>query len=82
MNNKYDCVKEIKNAGYPCDKKECRHFFECNDYKNCSIIAAETGPMTLQEIGNNFNLSRMRICQIEKNLLNKIKNENKSLKNF
>lgn len=82
MNNKYGCVKEIKNADHPCLEKECRHFFKCEQYKNCSIVAAENGPMTLQEIGNNFNLSRMRICQIEKNLLNKIKNDNKKLNDF
>lgn len=38
--------------------------------------------MTLQDIGDNFELSRMRICQIEKSLLKKIREENKLLEEF
>jgi len=82
LNNKYECVKEIKNAGRPCDKSDCRHYFKCISHSNCSIIAAQNGPMTLQEIGDNFELSRMRICQIEKSLLKKIREENKLLEEF
>ncbi len=82
LKDNYDCIKEIKNAGRPCDRSECRHYFNCEAQSNCSVLAAESGPMTLQEIGNNFNLSRMRICQIEKNLLKKIKEENEILGNF
>jgi DNA-directed RNA polymerase sigma subunit (sigma70/sigma32) len=40
---------------------------------NCSIIAAENGKMTLREIGEILGLTRMRICQIEKRALLKIK---------
>ena len=35
-------------------------------HHNCVILAAEDGPMTLQEVGDIFNVTRMRICQIEK----------------
>ena len=31
--------------------------------------------MTLQEIGDIFNVTRMRICQIEKKIINKIMND-------
>jgi len=40
---------------------------------NCVLIAAKEGPKTLQEIGEIFDLTRMRICQIEKNILGKLK---------
>jgi DNA-directed RNA polymerase sigma subunit (sigma70/sigma32) len=42
-------------------------------YLNCSLIASEEGPLTLQEIGDCFGLSRMRICQIEKGIFKKIR---------
>ena len=36
------------------------------------MIAADKGPMTLQEIGDIFGVTRMRICQIEKSVLKKL----------
>ena len=47
---------------------------DCNEKFNCSLIAAEEGPMTLQAIGDLHGLTRMRICQIEKSAIEKIKN--------
>lgn len=44
-----------------------------SDHLNCAIIAAGGGKMTLHEIGKIFGLTRMRICQIEKRALEKIK---------
>ena len=37
------------------------------------MLAAEDGPKTLQEIGDVFGVSRMRICQIEKSILAKLR---------
>jgi DNA-directed RNA polymerase sigma subunit (sigma70/sigma32) len=51
----------------------CRQWFNNEENNNCAIIAAELGPMTLQNIGNLFSLTRMRICQIEKNAMKKIR---------
>lgn len=56
-----------------CSKKECRNWMSSSKYMNCAIIAAGNGKMTLQEIGKIFDLTRMRICQIEKRALQKIK---------
>ena len=76
MSNKkdYRCVLKVKKkkGGWP--KKECRHWIECDENKNCSIIAADDGPRTLQNIGDYYGISRMRVCQIEKSLLEKLKN--------
>jgi DNA-directed RNA polymerase sigma subunit (sigma70/sigma32) len=53
----------------------CRYWIESNENKNCTIIAAGNKKnMTLEEIGNIFNITRMRICQIEKKSIEKIKN--------
>jgi len=49
---------------------------------NCSIIAAQSGPKTLQEIGDYYGISRMRVCQIEKSILKKLKSGAKKINAF
>jgi len=68
------CFANCKDFSVDCKNKKCRAWFDCEKYNNCSIVASEDGPMTLQVIGDLFKLTRMRICQIEKNAINKIKN--------
>jgi RNA polymerase sigma-32 factor len=55
-------IKEVKKDFNP---KE-RDIFE-------ERIFSDT-PLTLQELGDRYNISRERIRQIEKNVINKIKN--------
>ncbi len=76
MSNKkdYDCVQIINAGRSSCKEKSCRHWIACKEKKNCAIIASEDGPKTLQEIGDYYGISRMRVCQIEKALLAKLKN--------
>ena len=56
-----------------CTKKSCKNWIRYSEGKNCVIITSKNGPKTLQEIGKIYNLTRMRICQIEKNIYQKIK---------
>ena len=67
------CFKEHKKFGKECKNKSCRQWVSCAEYLNCAVIAAEKGSRTLQEIGDLHGLTRMRICQIEKSALRKIK---------
>tara|TARA_A100001011_G_scaffold351460_1_gene391566 strand:+ start:3266 stop:3583 length:318 start_codon:yes stop_codon:yes gene_type:complete len=62
------CFKVHKDSGVACQKTSCRYWQKMEDdrFSNCVIIAAQKGPMTLQEVGNIFGVTRMRICQIEK----------------
>jgi DNA-directed RNA polymerase sigma subunit (sigma70/sigma32) len=55
-----------------CKKEECRHWINHEKSMNCTLIAAKEGPMTLQQIGDIFGVTRMRICQIEKRILKKV----------
>jgi len=55
-----------------CKKQECRQWIDHKESMNCTIIAAKRGPMTLQQIGDIFGVTRMRICQIEKKIIKKI----------
>ena len=59
--------------GVICQKSLCKNWINYAEGKNCVIIASKAGPKTLQEIGKIYNLTRMRICQIEKNIYQKIK---------
>lgn len=80
-NNKKDkivegdtCFSARMRYNSPCDKTSCKYWINSEEDKNCSIIAADThAGMTLEQIGQIFGLTRMRVCQIEKNIYNKIR---------
>lgn len=68
------CFAEKEKRNIACDKKSCRQWMKSVNHLNCAIIAAnscEEG-MTLQEIGDIFEITRMRVCQLEKASLQKI----------
>ena len=67
------CFKEQKLANKACTKSTCRQFINCKKYLNCTLLAAKEGARTLQQIGDLHGLTRMRICQLEKSALKKIK---------
>lgn len=73
-NNKVSltCYASHESSSTPCAKKSCRMWINAEKYQNCTVISARTGPKTLREIGDIFGVTRMRICQIEKIVLNKI----------
>ena len=72
-NENETCWQANENNRTPCKNKECRLWLKCKEAQNCTIIAAQEGPLTLQEIGNLHELTRMRICQVEKEALRKIR---------
>ena len=76
------CYKKIASGKNPCKQTDCRHFLNAEKDLNCSIIAADSGPKTLQEIGDYYGISRMRVCQIEKSILKKLRSESKKLNSF
>jgi len=67
------CWQANENNKTPCQNKSCRLWLKCKDKQNCTIIAAKEGPLTLQQIGNLHELTRMRICQVEKEAMRKIR---------
>ena len=81
-NSKPPCYRVIADRGMPCPETDCRHFLKSEKDLNCSIIAADSGPKTLQEIGDYYGISRMRVCQIEKTILKKLKEGSKNLSSF
>ena len=67
------CFDAHKNKKVNCQNKKCRYWHELDSNNNCIINKSSDNPHTLQEIGDLFNITRMRICQIEKHTLEKIK---------
>jgi hypothetical protein len=67
------CFKKHSASKTVCNNKCCKNWINHNSSYNCAILLAKEGPKTLQEIGNLFGLSRMRIHQIEKSIHKKLK---------
>lgn len=66
------CYQAHSDANKSCSDKSCRMWVDLKENCNCTVIAAQAGPKTLQEIGDIFGVTRMRICQIEKIVLDKL----------
>ena len=57
-----------------CERKKCRYWINSNSSQNCCLVASQDkSKMTLEEIGIFFKVTRMRICQIEKKAIKKIR---------
>jgi hypothetical protein len=67
------CYEAHKQHSVDCQRKSCQHWISHSKGHNCVLIAAQDGIHTLQEIGQIYGLTRMRICQIEKGIYEKIR---------
>jgi len=68
-----ECFKyNLKNKSN-CQRKNCMYWMNAKNSNNCCINYKSDNKITLEEIGNIFDVTRMRICQIEKNAIKKIK---------
>jgi hypothetical protein len=74
------CLSECRKSETACQSKECRHWIKYENDLNCSINSAELhGPMTLDEISKRLGMSLVRVKQIEKAALIKLKKRNNGL---
>lgn len=65
------CYIENKINKLDCKKTDCRYWnTKCEN--KCVISESANGTKTLQEIGDIFGVTRMRICQVEKKILSKL----------
>ena len=62
--NETTCFSAHKNLNKNCQNKKCRYWHDLDANNNCIINKSSDNPHTLQEIGDLFNITRMRICQI------------------
>ena len=75
-NNKTCFFNNLENKS-DCQINSCKYWHKLKDYNNCILIASRK-KHTLQEIGEIFGVTRMRICQLEKNILEKLRNQMKN----
>jgi len=67
------CYDTIKQRNESCKNSSCNYWVEHQQGRNCAIVIAESGSaMTLAAVGELFNFSRMRICQLEKSAIQKL----------
>ena len=78
-NENKTCYQCVFDTSVPCPETDCRHWLNSSEELNCSIIAAKSGPKTLQQIGDYYGISRMRVCQIEKSILKKLRRDSKAI---
>ena len=70
-----ECVTKCKSATVACPNSDCGHWMDYGEDLNCSLIAVEKHPggLTLREVGDRLHISFVRVCQIEKGALQKLK---------
>lgn len=66
------CYQMHESQELECKNKKCRQWINCKENQNCTLIASKEGPMSLQEIGDIMGVTRMRICQMEKRIIQKL----------
>lgn len=69
------CFLHNKKFSKQCEKKDCRYWMKSSKCQNCCLIGSENldlKSITLQDVGEIFGVTRMRICQIEKLAIKKI----------
>jgi hypothetical protein len=72
--NQTTCFCAHHKNNINCNKKSCRQWIAYPKKLNCTILAAQDGPLTLELIGELLGgLSRMRICQVISTIKNKIR---------
>lgn len=67
------CYIYYNKENQQCNKKLCRYWINSKENNSCCIVATKKGNKTLEDIGKIYNITRMRVCQIEKNIIAKIK---------
>lgn len=67
------CFSAQAKFGVACQRQRCKQWINHVEGQNCVLIAAQQGPHTLQKIGQIYGLTRMRICQIEKELYKELR---------
>jgi len=74
------CVSACKEYGVSCPNTSCRSWLDFAEDLNCTHVAVDKNEegLTLREIGERLGISFVRVCQIEKAALSKLKKKMKN----
>ena len=72
----HTCFEAHKIKNKSCQIDNCRYWHDLSCSQNCIINKVNNQEdLTLQEVGELFNITRMRVCQIEKAALEKLRHK-------
>ncbi|MDO8786075.1 MAG: sigma factor-like helix-turn-helix DNA-binding protein [Syntrophales bacterium] len=82
--NKYKCKKKGHPISEVCQETTCEWRLKNDAFLNCTWVACNYGPFTLEEVGEMMGVTRERIRQIEAKALKKLQHKKRSdqLKDF
>jgi hypothetical protein len=82
--NKYKCKKRGHLVAEICQEVTCEWRLKNEAFLNCTWVACNYGPFTLEEVGEMMGVTRERIRQIEAKALKKLQHKKRSdqLKDF
>lgn len=84
LSNTYRCKKKEHLISEPCQDTTCEWRLKNETFLNCTWVACNYGPFTLEEVGEMMGVTRERIRQIEAKALKKLqhKKRREQLKDF
>jgi len=84
VTNYYRCKKKNHLIMEICREHTCEWFIKNENFYNCTWVACNFGPFTLEEVGDMMGVTRERIRQIEAKALKKLQHKKRRdhLKDF
>ena len=69
------CMTACKRNDVSCPNSQCKHWIDYEEDLNCTLVTVDKheGGLTLREIGERLRISFVRVCQIEKAAVQKLK---------
>jgi hypothetical protein len=82
--NIYRCKKHGHLIAEVCEEQTCEWRLKNEAFLNCTWVACNYGPFTLEEVGEMMGVTRERIRQIEAKALKKLQHKKRrnQLKDF